>query len=441
MKKQEFKNIVKYLFLYGILFLAIHACNNPNKKAYISDVHVVIRQSAEYEKLEAVWLIWPPEDHLRGYSNEKVTLEIIKHLIPHNNVVITVANDSLHAHALSSIPQEYIEDGFLKILKVPSEEFWIRDMGPVFVEIENGRKAIVDFNFNAWGYTPVNQMDEYTINMEKYDEKVAEMLQLPLISSNMISEAGAREMNSQGILMVVEAVEIQRNPEMSKEEIELEFKRVLGAQKVIWLKEGLVEDQHTFLGPLKLDNNEFAYTCVTTNGHIDEFARFVNDSTILLAEVVKEERLGEIGAENHNRMEENYQLLKNEKDLKGNSFHIIRVPLPPVITESMKPGDVVYDYISKLDYQDGSKFPVGKEVNVIAAASYLNFLIANNIVIAQKYWSEGMDITIRDRDKKVKKILEQVFPNREVVMLDALAVNFGGGGIHCITMQEPYIDN
>ena len=105
----------------------------------------------------------------------------------------------------------------------------------------------------------------------------------------------------------------------------------------------------------------------------------------------------------------------------------------------MKPGDSVYDFISTLEYEDGSVFPQGEEVPVIAAASYLNFLISDKVIIGQKYWKEGKDLAIKARDEQVKGILQEIFPKRNVIMLDALAINFGGGGIHCISMHEASI--
>jgi len=312
-------------------------------------------------------------------------------------------------------------------------------MGPNFVELTNGQKAVVDFGFNAWGYTDSDSMDDYTIRMEKFDERVAELRDLPLIQTDLISEGGNREVNGEGILMVTETVEKDRNPDMTLAEMEAEFRRVLGIEKVIWLKEGLVEDQHTFLGTLPLEDNEVAYTAVTTNGHIDEFARFVNDSTIVLASVKERDQEDPIGAENHRRMVENYEILKNATDQNGKPFRIVRMPLPQLILGKMKPGDSVYDFISSLNYEDGSNFPVGEDVTVIAAASYLNFLITDEVVIGQKYYSEGMDPAIEARDQEAAEILQQLFPQRKIVMIDALAVNFGGGGIHCITMNEPSI--
>ena len=239
--------------------------------------------------------------------------------------------------------------------------------------------------------------------------------------------------------MVTEVVEQGRNPTMTLAEMEAEFRRVLGVEKVIWLKEGLLEDQHTFRGALPLEDGQLAYTAVTTNGHIDEFARFVNDSTIVLASVKHEDRDDPVGAENHRRMEENYRILKRATDQRGEPFRIVRMPLPQLILENMKPGDSVYDFISGLTYQDGSTFPTGEEVTVIAAASYLNFLITDEVVIGQKYYSAGMDQAIAARDQEAAEILQRLFPQREIVMINALAVNFGGGGIHCITMNEPFI--
>ncbi len=429
-------------FVPTLLTLLI-GCSSGNQTTEsttpIADQIAVMRQPAEYDSQEAVWLIWSPVDHLTGYSNEKVIREIIDALVQKEKVIVSVANDTLLRRARASIPDEYLQQGWVELVKIPSEEIWARDMGPNFVELTNGQKAVVDFGFNAWGYTDSENMDDYTIRMEKFDERVAELRNLPLIASSLISEGGNREVNGEGVLMVTEVVEKGRNPAMTLAEMEAEFQRVLGVEKVIWLQEGLLEDQHTFKGTLPLKDGKLAYTAVTTNGHIDEFARFVNDSTIVLASVKSEDRDDPVGAENHRRMEENYRILNRATDQHGKPFRIVRMPLPRLMVEEMKPGDSVYDFISGLAYEDGSAFPAGEKVTVIAAASYLNFLITDAVIIGQKYYSAGMDPAIEARDQEAAEILQQLFPQREIVMIDALAVNFGGGGIHCITMNEPSI--
>ncbi|MBX2873900.1 MAG: agmatine deiminase family protein [Saprospiraceae bacterium] len=422
----------------ALLFQSISGCQSAAADTSEEPLRVV-RQAAEYDPQAAVWLIWPPVDHLEDYSNEQVTLEIIEALLPHTPIKVTAADSSLLLKAKAMIPASAQESGQVQVIEVPSEEFWVRDMGPVFVENNRGEQMIADFNFDSWGYGDTT--DAYSKTEELYDERVAKLNGLPVISTSMISEGGDREVNGEGVLMVVEAVEQGRNPGMTKTEMEAEFQRLLGVKEVIWLKQGVYEDDHTFLGPKELDNGEKAYTVVTTNGHIDEFARFVNDSTILLAKVDSADLDDPIAQENHRRMEENLGILQQAKDQNGKPFRIVRMPLPQTIVGTMKPGDSVYDYISTLEYKDGSTFPVGEPVKVLAAASYLNFLITNGAILAQKYWRPGWDEAIKARDEEAEAILAKLFPNRKIIMIDALAVNYGGGGIHCISMQEPEMGN
>ena len=432
---------MRNLFFLATVLVCIIQCQSELKQDKEDKLAepIVLRQPAEYDPQEAVWLIWSPIDHLADYSNEQVTLQIIDALIPHTKLIVTASDESLYQRAKSSIPASAMEGGKVELLQIPSEELWTRDMGPNFVELSNGQKAVVDFNFNAWGYTPTDQMDEYTIRMEKYDQLVGKNRNLPVIRTEMISEGGDREVNGEGVLMVVETVEKGRNPGMSKAEMEAEFQRVLGVKIVIWLKQGLFEDDHTFLGPIELEDGSKAYTAVTTNGHIDEFARFINDSTILLAQVDPADMEDPIAQENHRRMEENLQILKNATDQNGKPFRIERISLPKTIIETIKPGDSVYDFISTLNFEDGSSFPKGEPVQIIAAASYLNFLITDKVIIGQKYWKEGLDESNRQRDQEAADTLQKLFPEKKIILLDALAINFGGGGIHCITMQEPKI--
>ncbi len=424
---------VKSLILILAISLLVLSCNSISDKN-LEQVKIT-RQMAEFEEIDALWLIWPTTDHKEGESVEKVTMAIIDALISDLKIVISCADDIVLRKAKSKIVEKHSDSKNLIFRVIPSIEIWARDMGPVFVEAKNGRPAIADFNFDSWGYGDTTDLNSVT--EEKYDERVAELLNLPLISSAMVSEGGNRELNGKGTVMVTETVEKGRNPRMSKDEMEAEYRRLLGVKKVIWLKEGLLEDSHTFLGPLSTSDSTKAYTVVTTNGHVDEFARFVNDSTILLASIDSAELKDPIAKENHRRLEENFKILSKSTNQDGNAFRIVRMPLPQTILTTMNPGDYVYDYIKTLDYVDGSEFPKGDTITVVAPASYLNFIITNKVVIGQKYWREGMPDKIRLQDEEAIRILGQVFPTKKVVMLDALAVNLGGGGLHCISMHQP----
>ncbi len=420
------------LRIVAIFFLAL-SCNSTGNKQ-LGQIEVT-RQMGEFEKLDALWLIWPTTDHKQGESVEKVTMALVDILLNDVKIVISCPDDKVLQKAKSKLNEKYADSGNLVFRVIPSVEIWARDMGPVFVETSNGNHAIADFNFDSWGYA--DTLDVNSRTEETYDEKVAELLNLPLISSTMISEGGNRELNGKGTLMVTETVEKGRNPQLSKGEMEAEYQRLLGVKKVIWLKEGLLEDRHTFLGPLSTADSTKAYTVVTTNGHVDEFARFVNDSTILLASIDSTELKDPIALENHKRLEQNFRILSESTDQNGRPFKIVRLPLPQIILTTMGPGDYVYDYIKTLEYSDGSEFPKGDTISVVAPASYLNFIIANNTVIGQKYWREGMPLKIKMQDEEALRILKEVFPARKVVLLDALAVNLGGGGLHCISMHQP----
>ncbi|UOY06854.1 agmatine deiminase family protein [Muricauda sp. SCSIO 64092] len=420
------------LLIVAIFFLAL-SCNSTGNTQ--QEQIKVTRQMGEFEKLDALWLIWPTTDHKQGESVEKVTMALVDILLNDVKIVISCADDKVLQKAMSKLNEKHANSDNLVFRVIPSVEIWARDMGPVFVETSNGNHAIADFNFNSWGYA--DTLDLNSMTEETYDEKVAELLNLPLVSSAMISEGGNRELNGKGTLMVTETVEKGRNPQLSKGEMEAEYQRLLGVKKVIWLKEGLLEDRHTFLGPLSTADSTKAYTVVTTNGHVDEFARFVNDSTILLASIDSTELKDPIAQENHKRLEENFRILSESTDQDGKPFKIVRLPLPQTILTTMGPGDYVYDYIKTLEYSDGSEFPKGDTITVVAPASYLNFIIANNTIIGQKYWREGIPLKIKMQDEEALRILKEVFPARKVVLLDALAVNLGGGGLHCISMHQP----
>lgn len=427
----ELKQNMRPFLTSIVIVLFIISCASPKKK----DSLYVISQPAEFEPQDAIWLIWPSNDHKEGESVEKVMLAVIGAIAGEEKVIVTCRNTELLNHAKEVIKNHLGELENLKLLELPSNDIWARDMGPIFVKTNQNTIAIADFNFNSWGYTDTLNTD--TKKDEMYDVNVAKQYGLHVLSSSMISEGGNREVNGKGTLITTESVEAGRNPNMTKKQMEAEYKRLMGVNKIIWLKKGLVEDDHTFLGPLTTLSGAKAYTVVTTNGHIDEFARFVNDSTILFAQIDSTAVNDPITFENHKRMEENYRILSKATDQDGKPFTIIRMPLPATIFSTMKPGDFVYDYIKTLDYKDGSSFPNGDTVKVIAALSYLNFIITNKIIVGQTYWREGMANELKLKDEKAAQILRSVFPNRKVIMIDALAVNLGGGGIHCISMQQP----
>lgn len=207
---------------------------------------------------------------------------------------------------------------------------------------------------------------------------------------------------------------------------------------MIWLKQGVYEDDSAFTNQLPgPDGLIDIWHTFTTGGHIDEVCRFVAPDTVLLAEVTPEEAERDpIARENFHRLEENMAVLKEATDQDGNPLIIRRITVPEPLYVTMRSGDAVYDQLADL-YQNGAPFPLTREINIMPAMSYLNFLITNKLVLMPYYWKPGLPETIRQKDRRAQNVLRELFPDRKICPVDAMAVNVGGGGMHCITQQQP----
>jgi agmatine deiminase len=159
---------------------------------------------------------------------------------------------------------------------------------------------------------------------------------------------------------------------------------------------------------------------------------------VLVAQVTEEEAEKDpIAKVNYERLEENVAILKESVIQDGRSLNIVRIPMPIPLYSTMKKGDGVYDYYDK-KYFDGFVYPIRSEIDVIAATSYNNFLITNGAVLAPKYWKPGLPESMKQKDREAQEILAKLFPDRKVYTFDIKTLNFGGGGIHCITQQQPF---
>ena len=395
---------------------------------------------AEFEKHSAIWMAWGTYDNKRGHSVHAVQSRIIAALHGHSPVKLIVQDKNDELQARTFLKQSGITLQNLTFLHIPHNDVWVRDMGPIFtVDRQSKRMRLVDFNFNTWGYE--KPTSAYSKRDEAVDSKLAKILRINEISTPMISEGGNREFNGLGTMIASEVVERQRNPGMTKTQMEQVFRQTLGVKKVIWLQKGVVEDDMTTDGPLPGGY----YTVVTTGGHVDEYVRFADRKTILLAEITKEEiakqsdsGLRSIMKETQARLQGNLKILQAARDVDGQPFKIVRIPAPILMTSTMAKGDGVFDYLSTLRFQKGG-IRANQPIKVVMASSYLNFLVTNGLVLMQTYALPGMPAWAKANEARAKATLQKVFPGRRVVLIDATAVNWGGGGIHCITQQQPAI--
>lgn len=386
-------------------------CTSTDKEEFVA--------TSEFEEQEYIWLSWVESGFLGGEPFYFTALRAIKEITPYCKVrlfyglQLDYTKEQLENRIYKTLIEHNIDTSRVKLFF--NEQYYgaIQDPGPIFLKSENGNFALADFKFN--------HPDERT---ERIDQNVATKLKLPIISSNMISEGGAWQTNGKGTMVLVESVELDRNKSMTKEQIENEYKRILGVKKIIWLKNGLKEEEWG-----KLENGKYG---IGTGGHIDEFCRFVDEHTILLAEVGElEKNQSEIELESYRRMEENYKILKNETDQDGKSFNIIRIPTAELMTKKLS-----YNGLS-----DNERYwfdnVTEDSVEFYLATSYLNFVIANGIVVTSKYWSEGLPEEIKLKDEKAKNILEKAFPNRQIVQIDCMPLHHDGAGLHCHSRNEP----
>lgn len=414
-------------FVVLMIFSGLIGCPSCSQTIITEDTFLY---PAEFEEHESIWLAWPTYQYEPGFSNEDVVMKIIESLAPYVLVDLMVQNRAEEEKVKNTFEAENIPHDHVRFRLIPRGDIWIRDMGPIFLKNGKGEMKIADFGFNSWGYD--NQASMYSMLAERVDRLVARALELPIIRSHMITEGGNREFNGKGTMMVTEAVEMQRNPDWTKAELEREYKRIFNIRKVIWLKEGVAEDDFTFKGVLP--GKIFVRG---TGGHIDEYARFVGPKTVLLTEVTPEERDADpIARISYERMEANFNILKTASDQDGMPFKIIRAPYTEPIYETLDDFGHI-QFLKNMKFEDGTVIGDDEPITIILAASYLNFIVTNGVVLIPAYWKEGRPEEFKQKDEAFKQIIQKVFPNRDIIQINPEAVNIGGGGMHCISQQMP----
>ena len=385
------------------------------------------RYPGEWEPMEAIWINPASRTFLAGANVDQGMISCIKELTNYVKVNIRGRNDSI----LHNIKSRLIKNGVTVdkinfIIFPPAGGFGTsRDTGPAFLINDKGESMAVDFDYiSVFNGRP----DERLALTEARDRNWAAFLGMPVRKANIASEGGARESNGKGTLMLVEKIEFKRNILKARTEIEAEYKKALGVSKIIWLKKGLIEDETGNYGTIWKD----LYP-IGSGGHIDLFCRFAGPNTILLSEVKKEETKDNlVAAINYEILEENYRILKNSTDQDGKPFNIIRIPVGPFLTSKhlLTEND---RYI--LNTVNGTK--PGDTFHYILGTSYLNFIVANGVVITSKYWKEGRSQDFKVRDEEAMKALQKAFPAHKIVQIDIEGYNHDGAGFHCVTLNQP----
>jgi agmatine deiminase len=287
---------------------------------------------AEWAPHTATWLSWPHKEESWPGKIEtiyKPYCEFIKILTEGELVRINVKDTEMEAFAKSELTNVGADLSKIEFFHFATNDAWCRDHGPAFlVNPTTKQKAIVDWDYNAWGdkYPPYDLDDVIPT-------KIGERFNLPVYNPGIVMEGGSVDFNGEGTLLTSTACLLNenRNPHLNQQQIEEYLKSYYGVQQILWLGDGIVGDD--------------------TDGHIDDITRFVNANTVVT--VVEENKHDE----NYYILQENLQMLREFKLLNGEPLNIIELPMP---------APVVYD---------GQRLP----------ASYANFYIGNTAVVVPTY--------------------------------------------------------
>lgn len=426
------------------------------------------RAVAEFEEQESVLLNWPGfryayKDEYVQYDVMKVAIDVIRELQPvvkviiqalgydHDEIRRTLVENgiSLNGITIEDFSSDYLNVDFDPHNTTFSVLFtYLRDSGAEVVMDAEGNRAAV--TLDQAGYTI-----GHATKMEKSSAVQADIFRWhaklcginDFVFTRLVSEGGDREFNGNGVMLTTEDTEVnKRNPYLSRAEVEREYKKIFGVKKVLWVPKGSYddEDQCTDLVPGP-DGRPYAYRTCAANGHMDEMARFTDAHTIVLGEVTEEEAAeSELSRRNKVRFDMAYDALKDATDADGVPIRIVRIPVPEheyldMDIKAHPESELAAFWSGFPKMFDGSPVPqkVGR-CHWIPGISYTNFLVTNGKVLMQKYYRKGISSSkVREKDEAAKRILEECFPDRKVIPIDAFALNVLGGGIHCLTRNVP----
>ncbi len=350
------------------------------------------RMPAEWEPHYQTWMLWPerPDNWRQGGKPAQAAFAAVAHAIAHFEPVTVGVSAGQYENACTHLAHPAI-----RVVELSSDDAWVRDTGPTFVVNDQGAVRGVDWTFNAWGglagglYWP----------WQRDDQVARKILQLEgcarYRTEHFVLEGGAIHVDGQGTLLTTEEclLNTNRNPHLSRLQIENMLSEQLAVERVIWLPYGLYNDE--------------------TNGHVDNFCCFVCPGEVLLAWTDNPQD------PNYSRCHAALRVLESSRDACNRTLTIHRMPLPAPLYATA-------EECTGVDYANHSQ---PRDPSIRLAASYLNFLIVNGGIIAPAF-NDPQDIHAATR-------LSQMFPERKIVMLPGREILLGGGNIHCITQQQP----
>jgi len=348
------------------------------------------RMPAEFEPHAGTWMVWPerPDNWRLGAQPAQAAFVAVAAAISAVEPVTVGASARQYENARQKLPAA------VRVVELSSNDAWARDTGPTGLVDARGRVRGVDWVFNAWGglegglYVPWDQDDLVA-------SKILEIERLDRYRAPFVLEGGAIHVDGQGTLVTTEECLLNpnRNPRMGRKEIEEALREYLGIETVVWLGQGVFNDE--------------------TDGHVDNLCCFVRPGEVALTWT------DDRGDPQHAISRDALRRLEAVRDARGRRLKVHKLPQPGPLLMSEEEAAGVETREGTRPRQAGDRM----------AGSYVNFYIANRRVV--------MPLLDPRTDARALRILRRLFPRREVVGVPAREILLGGGNVHCITQQLP----
>jgi len=427
------KNLI---LLFSILFTTF-SCSDSE------DQHQHYRMPAEFESQKAIWFASPTVDYKEGWSMLNTQADMIKELIASVDINYSINSEADKTNLINTLINKGVSQNIInekiEFYNIEHGDLWVRDTGGTYLKDKDGNYLVVDLEFDAYRMGDYLTPESYAIYQLDNDAgvKMAESIGIEVKKSSLIAEGGNFHFNGKGTVVAIERSLTMSNPNLSKTQIKELVKETFHVNKVILLPEGLPTDAHPVIDAPYTVENEILFNLGVI--HIDEMFAWVNENTCLIPKVSEEQLAtgNPIVLKANQVLEDAVEILKNEKTESGLPINIIRTPEPAYIPVTLTSNDFMYQFLGGLI--GIRNFPTNNDepIQFILAASYMNYVVANDVVLIPKLYKPGRDASLESTDEEFKNIMEAVFPDRRIVQVDVDALTVGGGGMHCITQQIP----
>ncbi|MEM1001771.1 MAG: agmatine deiminase family protein [Bacteroidota bacterium] len=415
---------MKTIFQILVSLIVLTSCSNVEKeeRAFVFP--------PEWAPQQAVWITIHDDWGDPEFTEMSIAprLEVVKALHKHVPVKLLTINDSLVSAFNDRLLAMDVDTSKITTIINPQPTYYLRDPGPIF--LSNG-KTLKMANYQGIDSATLKRRPDMALR-KAVDDSLAKQFGYEIQNSPLSFDGGAIDVNTHSAISIKDYA-VKHNPNLSLEEIENEILGTYGKQQVIWLEGVALID----VNGLKVDN----YWGEAPGGHADAVVRFVNDSTILVTTVSDEDRTkNPIAAHDYHIFQGYLEQLKAARRINGKPFNIVEIPSPN-LSHHVYPYPMEYWPEEEMEqlYEQGYTKDMDTLL-VVPAMGYANFFITNGAVLVGQYWQEGMPESEKEKDEAMMEILETYFQDREFIGLNPLGINFSGGGIHCVTQQEPKVN-